>query len=196
MMGLNICLFIVYLMYITFCSSVSVNESINDIKINENFLSNQKYHHYQELADLFKNLVLRYPNLARLHSIGKSSENRDLLVLEISENVSNRKLAEPMMKFVANMHGDETVGRQLMVFLAQYLLQNYGTDNRVTTIVNSTDIFIMPSMNPDGFEESWYNNKSGKPPASSYIIQIYSKSIFLHYNKSGKPPASSYTVDA
>nr|CAD7426106.1 unnamed protein product [Timema monikensis] len=158
MMGLNICLFIVNLMYITFCSSVSVNESINDININENFLSNQKYHHYQELADLFKNLVSRYPNLARLHSIGKSSENRDLLVLEISENVSNRKLAEPMMKFVANMHGDETVGRQLMVFLAQYLLQNYGTDNRVTTIVNSTDIFIMPSMNPDGFEESWEGN--------------------------------------
>ncbi|KAJ9576205.1 hypothetical protein L9F63_006938 [Diploptera punctata] len=52
------------------------------------------------------------------------------------------------------MHGDETVGRQLMIFLAQYLLNNYGIEERVTHIVNTTDIFLMPSLNPDGYEAS------------------------------------------
>lgn len=45
-------------------------------------------------------------------------------------------------------------GRQLMIYLALYLIKNYGKDERVTKLVNTTDIFLMPSMNPDGYENS------------------------------------------
>ena len=119
----------------------------------ERFVS-PRYTHYDDLKTLFKRLANTYPNLAKLHSIGKSVEGRDLLVLEISENVNNRGLGEPMVKYVANMHGDEAVGRQLMIYLAQYLLTNYDTNYRVARLVNNTDIFLMPSMNPDGYEKS------------------------------------------
>ncbi|XP_008548171.1 carboxypeptidase D [Microplitis demolitor] len=112
------------------------------------------YSHYEEVKELFSQLENQYPNLAKVHSIGKSTENRDLLVLEISENVRQRDIGEPMVKYVANMHGDESVGRQLMIYLAQYLLANYNRDERVTRLVNTTDIFLMPSLNPDGFEKS------------------------------------------
>ena len=37
-----------------------------------------------------------------------------------------------MFKWVANMHGNEAVGRQLVIFMAEYLLQNFGKDDRVT----------------------------------------------------------------
>lgn len=113
-----------------------------------------RYTHYDDLVDLFNNLARSYPNLARVFSIGKSVEGRELLVLEISENVQERGLGEPMVKYVANMHGDEAVGRELLVYLSQYLLYNYGKDERVTRLVNRTDIFLMPSLNPDGFEKS------------------------------------------
>lgn len=122
--------------------------------VDESFLDNPKHHSYEELTDLFRELVQKYPTLARLHSIGKSVQNRDLWVLEINSNVHNRTLLTPMFKYVANMHGDETVGRQLMIYLAQYLLFNYGKDDRVTKLVNSTDIYLMPSLNPDGFAAS------------------------------------------
>ena len=49
------------------------------------------------------------------------------------------------------MHGDETVGRQLLIYLAEYLLQQYGRNPRITRIVDNTDIYLMPTMNPDGF---------------------------------------------
>ncbi|KAG5333446.1 CBPD Carboxypeptidase, partial [Acromyrmex heyeri] len=112
------------------------------------------YTHYDDLRQLFDSLADRYPNLARVLSIGKSVEGRDLLVLEISENVGQRSPGEPMVKYVANMHGDEVVGRQLLIILGQYLLDHYGKDDRITRLVNQTDIYLMPSMNPDGFEKS------------------------------------------
>lgn len=115
------------------------------------------YTHYEELKSLFQNLSIQYPDLVRIHSIGKSVEKRDLLTVEISKNVGEREIGEPMVKYVANMHGDESVGRQLLIYLAQYLVHNYGKDQRVTRLVDTTDIFLMPSMNPDGFEKSQVN---------------------------------------
>ena len=49
------------------------------------------------------------------------------------------------------MHGDETVGRQLLIYLAEYLLQQYGRNNRIRQLVDNTEIYLMPTMNPDGF---------------------------------------------
>ncbi|KAJ8675417.1 hypothetical protein QAD02_011203 [Eretmocerus hayati] len=133
------------------------SKSSQTTQINENFVR-PRYHHYNELKKLFDKLQQEFPSLARVFSIGKSVEGRELLVLEISQNVGRRKLLKPMVKYVANMHGDEPVGRELMIYLAQYLLYNYGKDPRVTRLVNNTDIFIMPSLNPDGFEKSKEGN--------------------------------------
>ena len=74
-----------------------------------------------------------------------------------------RKLLKPMVKLIANMHGDESVGRELMLALARYLLQNNGRDPRVTRIVEELDIHILPSLNPDGFENATKGVCSGYP---------------------------------
>lgn len=137
------------------CATLSIRSTL----IDESFLNNPQYHNYDEVTALFKQFERDYPTRAKLHSIGRSVRNRDLWALEIHANVQNpsvfnRSLLTPMFKYVANMHGDETIGRELVIYLAKYLLFNYGKDERVTRLVNSTDIYLMPSMNPDGFENS------------------------------------------
>ncbi|XP_067932330.1 carboxypeptidase D-like [Watersipora subatra] len=57
-----------------------------------------------------------------------------------------------MFKYVANIHGNEAIGRELIVYLAQYLLENYNTSERVKNLVDTTNIYLMPTANPDGFE--------------------------------------------
>lgn len=124
------------------------------IPLNEDFLKNPRYNNYDDLTNLFKNLEKTYPGLAKMHSIGRSVRNRELWALEINSNVNNRTLLTPMFKYVANMHGDESIGRQMTIYLAQYLLANYNKDERITKLINNTDIYLMPSMNPDGYENS------------------------------------------
>ncbi|KAG8327796.1 hypothetical protein J6590_009598 [Homalodisca vitripennis] len=121
---------------------------------NDSFLAHPKYLTHEEVDELFKSLEKSYSNLTKVHSIGKSVLGKDLLVLEVSSNVHERRPLKPMFKYVGNMHGDEAIGRELIIFLGQYLLNNYNEDSRVKALLDSVDIFLMPSMNPDGFAVS------------------------------------------
>lgn len=118
------------------------------------YLKNPSYLHYEELSNKLRDISEKHPDLVKLHSIGKSVKNRQIWAVEVSENVNSRSMGEPMIKYVANMHGDEAVGRQMLIYLLDYLLDNYGKDARISKLVNTTDIFLVPSMNPDGFENS------------------------------------------
>ncbi|KAJ4445265.1 hypothetical protein ANN_07066, partial [Periplaneta americana] len=113
-----------------------------------------KHHHYQELEEELNLLASNYPNITKLYDIGSSVEGRKLYVMEISDKPGKHEPGEPEFKYVANMHGNEVVGRELLLLLIKYLCENYGTDQRITDIINSTRIHILPTMNPDGYERA------------------------------------------
>lgn len=113
-----------------------------------------KYYNYNDLTKRLQGLVEKYPHLASLSSIGQSVEGKKLWVMRITKDPNVDSPWKPKFKYVGNMHGDETVSRQVLVYLADYLLTKYGVEPRISELVNNTDIYIMPSMNPDGFERS------------------------------------------
>lgn len=93
-----------------------------------------------------------YANLTALYSIGQSVQGREMWVMVVSSSPYEHMIGKPNVKYVANMHGNEAVGRELMLHLILYLVQNYETDYYVRWLLDNTRIHIMPSMNPDGFE--------------------------------------------
>nr|XP_046244867.1 carboxypeptidase D [Scatophagus argus] len=113
-----------------------------------------KYYNYVDLTSRLRSLAQKYPHIANLSSIGRSVEGRELWVMRITKDPEVDSPGKPKFKYVGNMHGDETVSRQVLVYLVEYLLSQYEEEPRISELVNNTDIYIMPSMNPDGFEKS------------------------------------------
>ena len=138
-------------------------------------LETNHYIDFDELEFSLKTFVNKFPSLSKLHNIGTSVENRTLWVIQITDNIDQSEPGEPMLRYVANIHGNEAVGRQFLLYLVQYLLEEYGINERVTKIVNSTNIFIMPSLNPDGFEnatEGDCKGISGTHTASAHVDNL------------------------
>nr|XP_030717773.1 carboxypeptidase D isoform X2 [Globicephala melas] len=112
------------------------------------------HHHFPDMEIFLRRFANEYPNITRLYSLGKSVESRELYVMEISDNPGVHEPGEPEFKYIGNMHGNEVVGRELLLNLIEYLCKNFGTDPDVTDLVLNTRIHLMPSMNPDGYEKA------------------------------------------
>jgi carboxypeptidase D len=142
------------LLYVLFLSSFNVSTEISQSNEAKNIseLLLEEYHNYNVMKEILQSFQSTFHKISKLYSIGKSVQHRDLLVFQISDNVDTVEPGEPMFKYVANIHGDETVGREMLISLIYHLLSNYGKDERITRLINTTNIFIMPSANPDGFE--------------------------------------------
>nr|XP_057922520.1 carboxypeptidase Z-like isoform X2 [Doryrhamphus excisus] len=122
------------------------------------------YHSNAQMNSILKKTQQECADIANTYSIGHSMEGREMLVIEFSDNPGQHELLEPEMKFVANIHGDEVVGRQMLIYLAQHLCSEYRLGNeRIQTLINTTRIHILPSINPDGYElaVSGQNERSG-----------------------------------
>jgi hypothetical protein len=111
--------------------------------------SANQYPSFDEMEKELKNLANSYPQILKLYSIGKSVKGKNLWVMKLSKNV-NQEDSRPEFKYIANMHGDEIVGRELMMRLIKYMALNYGSDQKVTELLSKIQIHILPSMNPDG----------------------------------------------
>jgi PKD repeat protein len=126
----------------------------------ERSLTLSAYPTYTEYVALMQGFAADYPSLCRLQNIGSSTEGRGLYVLKITDNPDVREY-EPQFLYTSTMHGDETTGYILMLYLIDHLLSNYGTDAEVTDMVNSMEIWINPLANPDGTYAAGNTNVNG-----------------------------------
>jgi Zinc carboxypeptidase len=64
--------------------------------------------------------VKRCGAISRLDSVGQSAEGVSLWVLTLGSDLAAEK-PRPAFRYIANMHGDEPSGRQLLLGLAEWL---------------------------------------------------------------------------
>jgi hypothetical protein len=107
------------------------------------------YPTHAEIGQKLMNAQAKNPGIIKVTSIGKSVKGKDLWMVKISDNVNSDEM-EPEFKYISSMHGDEITGRELTVSLIEEIAAKYGKDSEITELVNNTELYIMPSMNPDG----------------------------------------------
>ncbi len=156
------------------------------------------YHTFEELTTEMQQLIQQYPEICWLESIGKSLRGKDLWIMKITDNVTIEEY-EPEFKYISSMHGDEPVGMEICIYLIRYLLENYRVDPRITRIVDETEIWIMPLMNPDGYiaRQRWnfngvdlnrnfpdrirdpFNISDGREPETQAVMNFSSDHSFI-----------------
>ncbi|VVC33638.1 Hypothetical protein CINCED_3A006469 [Cinara cedri] len=111
-----------------------------------------KYHNYEEMTVYLRKITDEFSNVSSLYSIGKSTIGRELWVVKLTS--ATDLLGVPNIKIVGNIHGNEPVGREIILHLIQYLLHNKSKNKLINKLLQTTVIHLLPSMNPDGFELS------------------------------------------
>ncbi len=120
-----------------------------------------QYLTYEEMTAALKQLAVAYPDLARLDSIGKSHEGRDLWLMTITNFQTGSDSQKPAYWIDANIHAAEITGSATALYTIQFLLENYGrnaaagADRTVAMVNNLLDtrvFYILPRHTPDGAE--------------------------------------------
>ena len=133
------------------------------------------YHTYAEMVAQIMATQAAHPDIVAIHSIGKSYQGRDLWVAKVSDNVAVDE-AEPEVLFDSLHHAREHLSLEQNLALLRWLTVGYGTDPRITNIVNTREIWIVFVVNPDGAEydltgspyRAWRKNR--QPNAGSTAI--------------------------
>lgn len=107
------------------------------------------YPTYDGYETMMNGFATDYPDICELVELGTLTSGRKILAIRISDNMGSTE-AEPEFLYTSSMHGDETTGYVLMLRLIDYLLSNYGSNDRITEIVDNMDLYINPLANPDG----------------------------------------------
>ncbi|CAI5520486.1 unnamed protein product [Closterium sp. Naga37s-1] len=103
-----------------------------------------------ELEAFLRAYVDRCSHMARLYSIGRSVLGVPLWVLLITLNPTEKR-PRFTFKYIGGVHGDEPLGRQLLLYLADWLCNNYPSHPLAREVVEGVELHLLPAMNPDGF---------------------------------------------
>tara|TARA_Y100000739_G_scaffold108746_1_gene93442 strand:+ start:2221 stop:4644 length:2424 start_codon:yes stop_codon:yes gene_type:complete len=130
-----------------------------DVKDGNNFGG---FYTYSEMLEELDQMHQLYPNLisARLDikdpntdddpHIHQTYEGRFLQWVKISDN-PNQSESEPQILYTAIHHAREPASLQQLIFYMWYLLENYSQDDTIKEIVDNTEMYFVPCVNPDGY---------------------------------------------
>ncbi|EID56583.1 M14 family metallopeptidase [Saccharomonospora xinjiangensis] len=126
------------------------------------------YHTYGELTEVLQRADSEHGDIASLSSAGSSYQGRALHLMKISDNVAQDE-DEPEVLFTCNQHAREHLTTEMCLRIVERFTDEYGTDPTVTELVNTREIYVIPSVNPDGSEydieggryKGWRKNRQG-----------------------------------
>lgn len=126
------------------------------------------YHNYTEVKDALSNLAQEFPDVIQEFTLGTSIEGRAIKGIRISTDLPNAH-NKPGIFFVGGHHAREHLSVEMALRFAQNFMQAYKNgDARITRLIQTRDIHIVPALNADGLEfdvasgryQSWRKNRA------------------------------------
>jgi carboxypeptidase T len=160
------------------------------------------FHTFAEVAADVAATATAHPDIVSRFSIGKSYQGRDLWAVKISDNVALDE-NEPEVLYDGGTHADEHMSVEMTLRILHWYADGYGSDTRITNIVNSREIWIVFQVNPDGAEydiaggrfHHWRKNRqpnSGTTAIGTDLNRNFGYRWGLEGNTSANPRAITY----
>jgi carboxypeptidase T len=112
------------------------------------------FHTYAETEAVIDAAVAQHPDIARKFSIGQSYQGRSIWGIKLTANVGAGSQGRPEVLIDGLMHARERASSELAIYMIELLTDNYGLSTtrgrRVTAILDTRVVYIVPIMNPDG----------------------------------------------
>lgn len=120
------------------------------------------YHTLDEMKNMLDDMSITFPHLINVkQQIGPlTHEGNNVFWIKISDNPDFDE-DEPDVLYTALHHAREPLSLSQMLYFMWYLLENYGTDPEVTFLVDNTELFFVPCVNPDGYEYNAITHPQG-----------------------------------
>ena len=160
------------------------------------------YHSYSEMSADVAAVAAAHPDIVSRFSIGKSYKGREIWAVKVSDNVLADE-PEPEVLFDGGHHGDEHMSVEMTLRILHWLVDGYGTDARITSIVDHREIWIILNVNPDGSEfdivngrfHHWRKNRQPTPGTTSLGTDL-NRNYGYRWGDGGRtstnPAASTY----
>jgi len=110
------------------------------------------YHNHSALTNALKQLASKNPQITKLTSIGKTLKNRDIWMMQISGTKGLSPNEKQALLICGNLEGDHVIGSEIAMGIAEFLVEGYGKDEKVTKAIDTRTFYIIPRLNPDGAE--------------------------------------------
>lgn len=108
-----------------------------------------RYYDWKELGEIGRRIAKAYPQLAKLSSIGKSVEGRDIWLLTVSNTKAGDPDKNPAIYIDGNIHSNEVQGAEVALYTGWYLTEMYGKVDWITELLDQKTFYIVPTINPD-----------------------------------------------
>ena len=161
-----------------------------------------RYHNYAEMVAAIDKAVADHPSIVKKFSIGKSYQGRQIWAAKISDHVGVDE-NEPEVLFDGLHHAREHLTVEQSLAVMDWLVDGYGSDPRITRIVDLREIYIIFMVNPDGGEydltgspyRAWRKNRQPNS-GSSYVGTDLNRNYGYHWaccgGSSGTKSSSTY----
>uniref|UniRef100_A0A0R3RKX5 Peptidase_M14 domain-containing protein n=1 Tax=Elaeophora elaphi TaxID=1147741 RepID=A0A0R3RKX5_9BILA len=112
------------------------------------------YHSYQRIIRWLKDMERQHPKIVTLLNIGNSAEGRAIYGLKLG---TKSRRTKPVVWIDAGIHAREWVAVHTALYLIKQLIDEYYSNPKVTECLKLLDIYILPCLNPDGYEYTQSN---------------------------------------
>jgi carboxypeptidase T len=114
-----------------------------------------EYHDYTAITAHLRALAELAPERVTMHAIGSSLDNRPLWALRIGGTAPD---ATPML-INGTLHAREWIAAAVTTCVADRLISGYDRDPAIRGFVDHTQLWVVPVVNPDGYQYSWSTNR-------------------------------------